>query len=164
MKQTLYQINSNHAELIKRLEEKDFVLDPEDEEALAISAQELAVKSVSYLEVIRTKELLVTYAESEIKRIQSLAKREQRTIDRLKESLLKAVEIHGAFEVGLTKFGVKTSKQTVVEQAYVNSLPSELKSVTVTEKPKLKEIKAKLDAGEEIEGCSIKTNYSLKIN
>lgn len=163
-KQSLYNINHEYLQRIQLLEEKEFVLDPEDEEFLAINKGQLEQKSISYLEVIQSKEAFTTRIDDEIKRLQALKKRNERTIEALKENLLTAVKTFGAYEVGFTKFGTRKSKSVIIDATKVNQLPAEYKVVSVTESANKAEIKKALKKGKTIDGCSIQENLNLKIN
>lgn len=161
---TLYEINHDYLSKIQQLEEKDFVLDPEDEEFLTINKSQLEQKSISYLEVIQSKEIFNTRIDDEIKRLQVLKKRNDKTIDRLKDTLLTAVKTFGVFTVGFTKFGTRKSTAVVIDELKVNKLAKKYKTITVTEKPNRDAIKKDLQAGKEIDGCEIQENLNLKIN
>lgn len=161
---TLYVINSEYIAKIQELEEKGFVLEPEDEEFLKINKAQLEHKAISYLEVIRAKESYSSRIDEEIKRLTALKKSTGKTIDRLKESLLTAVKTFGEFEIGLTKFGTRKSTSVFVDPLKVNSLPKKFKNITVSEAPKKDDIKKYLLSGKTLEGCEILNNQSLKIN
>jgi len=161
---SLYVINQDYINKIYELEEKDFLLEPEDEEFLAINKQELEQKAVSYLEVMRREESFVEVIDNEIKRLQALKKSKTRMLDRLEESLLNAVKVFGGFTIGLTKFGNRKSETVVVLKDMVNQLPKEYKTIKLTEEPDKKAIKEALKSGVELDGCEIQQNLNLKIN
>lgn len=161
---TLFEINHDYIAKIQELEDKDFALEPEDEQFLAINKSQLEHKSISYLEVIQSKELFNSRIDNEIKRLQALKKQGDRTIERLKDSLLTAVKTFGAFEVGLTKFGTRKSESVIVDELKVNKLKKGYKTITVIEKPNREAIKKALKAGKVIDGCEIQENLNLKIN
>jgi len=100
--------------------------------------------------------------KEEIKRLQTMVKRNDNLTTRLKDNLLIAVKTFGDFQSGFNKFGIRKSSQVSVED--VNSLPKEYKTVKVTEAADKMAIKKALQAGEHIEGCSIIENQNLKIN
>lgn len=164
VKQTLYNINQEYLLKIQELEDKDFVLEPEDEEFLTINKSQLEQKSVSYLEVIRTKTDYISRIDDEIARLQALKKKTERTVTRLEEGLLTAVKTFGPFEVGFTSFGTRKSTQVVVDPLKVNLLPKEFKTVKVTEAPDKAKIKKALQEGQVIDGCELQENLNLKIN
>ncbi len=114
------------------------------------------------MQVIATKEDLNSAIDIEIKRLQALKKRNKGLVDNLKNRLLDAVNLFGAFEIGFNKFGTRKSTSVAVED--VNSLPTEYKTVKVTEAADKKAIKDAIKAGIDVPGCSIVENLNLKIN
>jgi len=162
MKTTLYNIKHEYLDLMNQINDLDGEITPELEDQLFINEAQLQSKSVAYLEVIKSQESYTLLLDEEIKRLQALKKKGSNITDRLKNSLLGAVVLHGAFEIGFTKFGIRKSKSVSVNN--VNLLPSEYKTVKVTEAAYKKAIKTALEAGTEIEGCSIEINNNLKIN
>ena len=159
---SMYRIQEEHLELLYAVESLDGEVTKEVADLLVINKNELEIKSESYLHVITTKESYNTLIDSEIKRLQAMKKRNTNLVSRLKDSLLQAVRIHGDFSFGLTKFG--TRKSTTVEVEDINQLPTQFKTIKVTEAADKKAIKIALLNGKKIEGCSIKTNQNLKIN
>ena len=85
-------------------------LSEELEQALAINEAQLQSKSIAYLEFIQSKESFNTRIDDEIKRLQAMKKRNANLVSKLKNRLLDAVKLFGAFEVGLTKFGTRKSQ------------------------------------------------------
>ena len=159
---SLYEIENNYLELIEQVIENDGELTPEMEQALEISKQDLEVKSIAYVQVIKTTEAYISGIDAEIKRLQALKKQNESLVDRLKSNLLNAVNVFGAFTSGFHKFGTRksTSVNVTIE---ANDLPKEFKTVKVTEAPDKVAIKKALESGEVIEGCELVTNYNLTI-
>ena len=127
MKTTLYNIEQEYLTLISEIESLDGELTPEIEEQLTINKEQLESKSIAYLQVIATKEDLNSAIDIEIKRLQALKKRNKGLVDNLKNRLLEAVNLFGAFEIGFNKFGTRKSSSVNVDD--VNSLPTEYKTV-----------------------------------
>ena len=165
MKTTLYNIEQEYLTLISEIEALDGELTPEIEDQLNINKEQLESKSVAYLQVIATKDGVNSAIDIEIKRLQALKKRNNGLVDNLKNRLLDAVNLfgtNGAFEIGFNKFGTRKSSSVAVDD--VNSLPTEYKTVKVTEAADKKAIKDAIKAGIDIPGCSIVENLNLKIN
>lgn len=160
MKNTLYDIKESYLSLMDDIEASEGVLSEEQESALEINKNELQSKSIAYLEVIKSSNAFISTIDNEIKRLQALKKRNGNLIDRLENSLLSAVTLFGEFTVGTLTFGKRKSESVIVDD--VNSLPSEFKTVKVTESAKKAELKKALKGGEEIEGVYIQTNYKFK--
>ena len=162
MKTNLYTIESEYLTLMSEIEALDGELTPEIEEQLTINKDQLETKSTAYLHVITTKEALNSAIDIEIKRLQALKKANGNLVGKLKERLLTAVTLFGSFEIGINKFGTRKSSSVNVED--VNSLPTEFKTVKVTEAADKKAIKDAIKAGVDVPGCSIIENLNLKIN
>ncbi len=158
----LYQIESEYLQLINQVEEMEGVLTPEMEEALTINKNELEVKSIAYVEFIKSRESFNERVDSEIKRLQAIKKQNDSLISKLKQNLLNAVNLFGNFEAGFLKFSTRksTSVNVTVE---ANELPKEYKTVKVTEAPDKVAIKKALEKGEVIEGCELVTSNNLQI-
>ena len=162
MKKSLYHIETEYLTLINQVEELGGELTEDLEAQLMINETELQSKSIAYLSVVSGKEAINSQIDEEIKRLQALKKSNNTLISNLKGRLLQAVKLYGAFEVGLTKFGTRKSSQVIVED--VNSLPSEFKTIKVTESANKAEIKKAIKAGESIGGCELVEKDNLKIN
>jgi hypothetical protein len=160
--ETLYNITEDYIELLNKIEIAEGEISEEVNQQLEINEQQLQTKSIAYLSVIKTKEALTMQIDEEIKRLQALKKHNSNITNNLKDRLLNAVNLFGAFEVGFTKFSTRNSKAVIVED--VNILPKEFKVVKVTEQADKKAIKQALEDGVIIEGCTIQENKNLKIN
>ena len=162
MKQSLYNIIEEQKYTLQEIELMEGELTPELEEQLIINAHQLESKSIAYLEVIKTKDAYNVMLKEEIKRLQAMVKRNDNLTTRLKDNLLIAVKTFGDFESGFTKFS--TRKSSTVEVEDVNQLPTEYKTIKVTESANKSFIKEALKTGAEIKGCSIVDHQNLKIN
>jgi hypothetical protein len=159
---TLYQINNDYYDLITQIELAEGELSKELESALEINKNELEVKSIAYVEVIKQRESFNTRIDDEIKRLQALKKQNDTLILRLKNNLLNAVNLFGNFEAGFLKFSTRKSKQVEVN-IEPNDLPKEFKVVKVTETPDKNAIKKAIEQGQEVTGCRIVENINLQI-
>jgi hypothetical protein len=158
----LYQIESEYLQLINQIEEMEGELTPEMEEALTINKNELEVKSIAYVEYIKSRESFNERIDTEIRRLQAIKKQNDSLISKLKQNLLNAVNLFGNFESGFLKFSTRksTSVNVTIE---ANELPKEFKTVKVTEAPDKVAIKKALEKGEVIEGCELVINNNLQI-
>ena len=159
---SLYDITADQKLWLNLIESLEGEIEPEMEEALQITEQQLQQKSIAYLEVIRNKEAFNTLVDNEIKRLQQMKKVNNNVIDRLNDNLLNAVKTFGVYTVGLNKFGTRKSSQVIVED--VNSLPEQYKVIKVTEAADKMMLKKAIESGEEIKGVYIHENLNLKIN
>ncbi len=144
---SLYKIESEYLELFGRIEMAEGELTPELESALEINKNELEVKSIAYVEVIKQRESFNTRIDDEIKRLQALKKQNDNLILRLKNNLLNAVNLFGNFEAGFLKFSTRKSKKVEVN-CDPNDLPKEFKTVKVTETPDKNAIKKAIEQGQ----------------
>tara|TARA_R110000803_G_scaffold73394_1_gene137237 strand:+ start:130 stop:615 length:486 start_codon:yes stop_codon:yes gene_type:complete len=159
---SLYEITTTHQEIINKIEYMEGELTPEVEKMLELSEHNLEVKSLAYLEVISRKNSFNGMIDEEIKRLQTLKKRNSNIVTRLKDNLLNAVKTFGGFDVGTQSFS--TRKSTSVEVLDVNSLPEEFKTLKLTESANKVLLKEAIKQGQEIKGVRLVENTNLKIN
>lgn len=162
MKQSLYNIIEEQRYTLQEIEMMEGELTPELEEQLTINANQLASKSIAYLEVIKSKDAYNLLINEEIKRLQAMKKRNDNLTARLKDNLLIAVKTFGDFESGFTSFSTRKSETIEVEN--VNGLPKEYKTIKVTETANKAELKKAIKSGEVIEGVKLVKHQNLKIN
>jgi hypothetical protein len=162
MKKSLYNITEEQNQIINAIYLLDGEITPEIEQRLIITKNEIQNKSIAYLSVIKKCEGNNTLIKEEIKRLQTLVKRNDNIVSRLKDNLLNAVKTFGDIEVGFNKFTTRKSSSVIVED--VNSLPKEFKVIKVTEQADKKALKDALNNGEIIKGVYIQDNKNLKIN
>lgn len=159
-KKSLYNIMDDYSVLMNSLEESEGLLTEEMESELAINEKELQKKSIGYLEVIKTKEAFNLLIDNEIKRLQGLKKTNNNVIDRLKGSLLNAVNFFGEFKVGTLTFGVRKSSSLIIENE--DLIPNKYKTKTVTIKIDKNQIKKDLKNGT-VDSAYIHENLNLSI-
>jgi len=161
MKNTLYSIKNEYLELVNEIEELEGELTPELEYKLKINQSELSNKTIAYHSVILSKEAFNTTIDNEIKRLQGLKKQNNNVIDRLKNSLVSAIELYGDIKIGTNTFSLRKSERVEVED--VNLLPKEFKTVKVTEQANKVEIKKALKLGQKIKNVYLREVFNLKI-
>lgn len=159
MKNTLYDIKQEYLELVNEIEELDGELTPELEYKLKINQSELTNKAIAYHSVILSKEAFNTTVDNEIKRLQALKKQNNNVIDRLKNSLVSAIELYGDFTIGTNTFSLRKSERVEVED--VNLLPKEY--IKVTEQADKIAIKKALKLGHKIKNVYLREIFNLKI-
>lgn len=161
MKQTLYQIEQDYLSLINEIEESDGELSQEVQDALVINEGQLKQKSISYLEVIKTKEAFNKNVDEEIKRLQAIKKRNNTLVNRLNSTLLDAVNLFGEFEVGTLTFTTRKSESVLIDDQDQISEDYKLNKV-VTSVDKLA-IKKAIKEGKEVKGATLQENKSLRV-
>lgn len=160
----LFQISDEFLTLIYKAEENEGEISEELAEQIQLSEENLIEKACNYIGVIKMKEGEVETAKKEIERLQKFINREERTVDWLKNNLKFAVKEFDLKEVGNNKLTTRKSSSVSVED--VEAIPTEyVKETTKTTKSADKKaIKEAIQAGKEIEGCSIVTKETLKIS
>ena len=161
MKTTLYEIKNEYLELINQVEELEGEITLEIENQLTINQNELQNKAIAYHSVILSKDAFNMQIDNEIKRLQTLKKRNNSLVDNLKNRLVGAIQMFGEFTVGTNTFGLRKSERVEVED--VNQLPKEYKTIKVTEQANKTEIKKALKLGKQIENAYIVEQFNLKI-
>jgi len=160
-KQSLYNIQENYQELMIAAEEAEGILTPELEEALLINEKQLKVKSIGYLEVIKTKEAFNLLLDNEIKRLQGMKKTNDNLIKTLQNSLLNAVKLFGEFKVGTLTFTTRKSSSVLISDE--DKIDKKYKVIKVTEIINKVEIKKDIKNGTIIPGAEIQENLNLRI-
>lgn len=92
---SLYNIEQELLDVISTLEDNGGELTPELEERLIIGQDNLREKLTSYVAVINEMTAKIDACKCEEKRISSLRKSRENTLDRIKESVLNAVRLFG---------------------------------------------------------------------
>jgi hypothetical protein len=186
----LYEIRNEYLELLSFLEENEGELTPELEELMLINKETFKEKSLNYIKIINKLKSDLSYAEEEISRIQSYINKKNTSINRLETTLLDALKLYGdkdpkkniyRFEVGTFRLSTRQSESVNIDIDRISNDYKEytIKNLTYKEKESILELlkkELKLDVtvpkkglkelisdGNEIEGASIKTNYSLII-
>ena len=92
---SLYNIEQELLDVIATLEDNGGELTPELEERLIIGQDNLREKLTSYVAVINKMTAQIDACKCEEKRVSSLRKSRENTLDRIKESVLNAVRLFG---------------------------------------------------------------------
>ena len=92
---SLYNIEQELLDVIATLEDNGGEITPELEERLIIGQDNLREKLTSYVAVINEITAKIDACKCEEKRISSLRKSRENTLDRVKESVLNAVRLFG---------------------------------------------------------------------
>lgn len=161
---TLYGIKREYQELMDAIEEQGGEITPEQEQALAINAENYVEKAENYGRYILYLDQYAKAAKMEIDRITKLNKRAEATQERLKGKLLEAVEVFGTepLEKLLTvKIGTRKSEVVVVDNPEL--LPADYIVTKVTTAPDKTAIKAAIKAGQTVAGAYLETRQNLSI-
>lgn len=161
MNNTLYDIKQEYLTLINEIEELEGEITPEMELQLKINQSDLQTKAIAYHSVILTKDAFNTTIDNEINRLQAIKKRNNNLVYKLKNSLVSAVELFGAFTIGTNKFSLRKSERVTIEDE--NLLPKKYKTIKLTEQPDKALIKKDLKIGIEIKNAYIVEHYNISI-
>lgn len=156
---TMYSISIEAQSIASMLENEE--LSPELESALVINQNELQEKSINYGYVIKDAENHISLIDAEIKRLQELKRIQSNKVDRLKETVLNAMNIYGIEKINSPFLNISIRKSESVEIG--EGLPLEYqmsKTFFVADKTRIKNA---IKAGENIIGATLQTNYNLQI-
>ena len=128
----IFEISKELESVFDELEENGGELTEELEEKLSISQDEFRSKVNAYLSIIKNIESDVDCCDKEIKRLQSVKKSKQNTIDRLKNILVWAIDKFGDsnksgnkyVDLGTSKVTVKSSNKVIVNEKYADDIIS----------------------------------------
>jgi hypothetical protein len=166
MNKSLYHISTEAKELVSALEENEGELNPDIESALRINQNELQEKSINYAYAIKTVSNDVDAISEEIKRLQALKKAKDNTIQRLKDTVVNAMQIYGLekVETPTLKLSIRRSEAVIIDDIFTKVNPEGYyMTEKITYTPDKTMIKEAIKRGENIEGARIIENYNLQI-
>ena len=128
----IFEISKELESVFDELEENGGELTEELEEKLSISQDEFRSKVNAYLSIIKHTESDIDCCDKEIKRLQSVKKSKQNTIDRLKNILVWAIDKFGDsnisgnkyVDLGTSKITIKPSNKVIVNEKYADDIIS----------------------------------------
>lgn len=128
----IFEISKELESVFDELEENGGELTEELEEKLSISQDEFRSKVNAYLSIIKHTESDIDCCDKEIKRLQSVKKNKQNTIDRLKNILVWAIDKFGDsnksgnkyVDLGTSKVTVKSSNKVIINEKYADDIIS----------------------------------------
>lgn len=153
---TLLNIRQDYVSLIDKIEQNEGELSPELEEALAINAQELAAKSLAYVEFVGNLNAQNDRIDEEIKRLQKLKRRNTQVLDFLQQGLVKAVNEFGPIQTGTHSINVRQSEECIIEDS--EKVPDRFKTIKMEIQVDKQAVKKAIKAGENVPGAHIQTN------
>jgi hypothetical protein len=164
----LWELTQEELSFIALMEETGGEVTDEILEELAIRKENFEAKAESYTKLIMKLESEVDIAAAEIKRIQSLKKTKENTVERLKETLKNAVMVFGRedaktgkkrYETPLFKLSLRHTKSVDIIQEL--DIPDEF---WVVKKEISKSMLSEaMKDGANIPGASWKENIGLQI-
>jgi hypothetical protein len=156
---SMYQISSEALNIASALEDGE--LSPELELSLRINQTELQEKGINYAYVIKESEETIECIDKEIKRLQEAKKVQSNKVERLKETLVNAMNIYGIekIESALIKISIRKSESVEISEG----LPLKYQTVKTVYTPDKTRIKNAIKSGENVLGATLQTNYNLQI-
>lgn len=162
MEKSLYQITQEQAELFNFILEADGEITPDVEESLKINEQNFETKARGYIWMIKKLEADNITITEEKERLQRIEKRNDKLIDRLKESMKNALIIFGDSKK-VDTFTLSLRKSKSVEILDADVIPETYRTIKTTETINKTEIKKAIESGLTVAGATIKENQNLQI-
>ena len=159
----IYQIQNEYLLLVNQIIENGGEVTPQQELNLQITREQLQDKGTNYAFVIKKLDAECDIIDAEIKRLSELKKVRQNACERLKSNISHAMQTFEVDKIESPLIKLSFRKSQSVNVADVNSLPSEYKTIKVTEQADKVKIKQALLNGEVIEGCEIVNSQNLQI-
>ena len=159
----IYKIETEYRELVSVLVENGGELTPELEQALQINQKDLCSKSESYAYAIKELEGEIDIIKSEIERLQALISKRDKSISRMKETVLKAMELYEIDKIETPMIKISVRESEAVEIINENQIEPIFKVEKVTTTISKSAIKEAIKSGISVAGAIIKKNKSLQI-
>lgn len=160
--ESLYQITVQQNELFNQIADLDGELTPELIEALAINAENFETKARGYIWHIKKLEAENITINDEINRLERIEKRNNKLIDRLKDTMKFALETFGESKK-VDTFTLSLRKSKSVEILDSELIPEAYRTIKTTETINKTEIKKAIESGLTVAGATIKENQNLQI-
>lgn len=133
---SLYNIEQELLDVIATLEDNGGEFTPELEERLIIGQDNLREKLTSYVAVINKMTAQIDACKCEEKRVSSLRKSRENTLDRIKESVLNAVRLFGdatkngnyVIDLDTCRLSTRSSSSVNIDEERVNDY---IKCITI---------------------------------
>ena len=119
---SLYQINEELLRIFAEIEENDGEITPEQEELVAITAENRVEKLHNYAKIINSYKADCESIKLEKKRLDRRKEIFENRIKRLEDIMLKNVELFGPVETSLFKIGTRKSKSVEIDNERIYKL------------------------------------------
>ena len=162
MNKSLFNISVEAQQIASALEETG-ELNPAIEALMVINQNELQDKAINYGYAIKTIESDVNAIDEEIKRLQALKKAKTNAIDRMKESVVNAMNIYGFEKITSPTLNLSLRRSESIEIINSDQLSDEYRTVKTVINPDKIRIKEAIKSGKTVEGAVLVENYSLQI-
>ena len=162
MKLSLYNIQQEYISLAESIIDNDGLLSEEMEAALQINKDQLESKSQCYGFIVRQLEGECDMIDNEIKRLEAMKKSRGKTVDRLKESVSKAMQLYEIEKIETPTLKISFRKSESIEIEEESLIDEKYMTVKTTKTPDKKAIKEAIKAGEIVLGVTLKENQNIQ--
>jgi len=162
MKLSLYVIQQEYISLAESIIDNDGLLSEEMEAALQINKDQLENKSQCYGFIVRQLEGECDMIDNEIKRLEAMKKSRGKTVDRLKESVSKAMLLYEIDKIETPTIKISFRKSESIEIEEESLIDEKYMTVKTTKTPDKKAIKEAIKAGEIVLGVTLKENQNIQ--
>lgn len=162
MKLSLYVIQQEYISLAESIIDNDGLLSEEMEAALQINKDQLESKSQCYGFIVRQLEGECDMIDNEIKRLEAMKKSRGKTVDRLKESVSKAMQLYEIEKIETPTLKISFRKSESIEIEEESLIDEKYMTVKTTKTPDKKAIKEAIKAGEIVLGVTLKENQNIQ--
>lgn len=162
MKLSLYVIQQEYISLAEQIIDNDGLLSEEMEAALQINKDQLESKSQCYGFIVRQLEGECDMIDNEIKRLEAMKKSRGKTVDRLKESVSKAMQLYEIEKIETPTLKISFRKSESIEIEEESLIDEKYMTVKTTKTPDKKAIKEAIKAGEIVLGVTLKENQNIQ--
>lgn len=159
----IYDIEKKYIALASEIVEAGGEVTPEQEQALAITLEEIENKGRNYGFIIKSFEYDVETIEVEINRLQAMKASRKKAIDRLKDTLSNAMRIFGVDEIKAPTLKISFRKSESVEIVNDAQIDPKFKIVKTTETISKTLIREAMRRQEPIHGAVLQYNYNIQI-
>ena len=160
---SLWKIKTEYETILNDIIDDDGVVSEQAEELLAINVEKRDYTATNFFRYINNLEHENGQIDEEIKRLQTLKKRNKTKIDLLSKSIVELINLYGEFKSSLLNFKIRKSTIVEVDEDYVNELTEEYITTKTTVTPNKTAIKTALKNGLEITGCRLVEKHNLNI-
>ena len=162
MKLSLYNIQQEYISLAEQIIDNDGLLSEEMEAALQINKDQLESKSQCYGFIVRQLEGECDMIDNEIKRLEAMKKSRGKTVDRLKESVSKAMQLYEIDKIETPTLKISFRKSESIEVEEESLIDEKFMTVKTTRTPNKTAIKEAIKNGEIVLGVTLKQNQNIQ--
>lgn len=159
----IYEITQSMLAIMGEIEENEGEITDEVAEKLKITSDQLADKAEAYCKLIRNTESDIAGIKGEIERLRKRQKSAENLIERLKASLVNAMEVSDQPKLKAGSFSLSVRRTESVNVTDIEALPSKYKREVVEVKADKNLIKEAIKNGEMVDGAELVENQSLNL-